>query len=162
MGIAATVVAVYTVIGLAFQLVGGILGDRLPKPPLIAAFTAIQGLGVIVLAYASGTGGVLLFAVLFGIGFGGRVPLVIALRGEYFGRRAFATILGASLLPMNIAQIVAPILTGYLYDTQGTYVIPFVGLAILNILGATVILLARKPTLPNEIEKRESQRPASS
>ena len=161
LGMAGTVVAVYMVIGLAFQLVGGLLGDRLPKPPLIAAFTAIQGLGVIVLAYASGTGGVFLFAVLFGIGFGGRVPLVIALRGEYFGRRAFATILGASLLPMNIAQIIAPILTGYLYDTQGTYVIPFVGLAILNILGATAILLARKPTLPNETEKRESHRPAA-
>ena len=40
-------------------------------------------------------------ALLYGIGFGGRSPLTTAIRGEYFGRKAFATIMGISQLPMN-------------------------------------------------------------
>ena len=156
--VAGAVVAAYTVIGLVTQLLGGFLGDRLPKPLLISVFTALQGMGVMVLAYATGMGGTILFSMLFGIGFGGRVPLLIALRGEYFGRRAFGGILGISMLPMNIGSIAAPILTGYFYDTQGTYVIPFVGLAVLNFLGATLILLARKPAFPGSPEHGESQK----
>lgn len=150
LGLAAAVVAVYQVIGLVFQLIGGVLGDRFPKEPLIALFTIIQGVGVLVLANASGTGAVLLFAVLFGIGFGGRVPIIIALRSEYFGRKAFASIFGASLLPMNIGQMVVPLVTGYLFDVQGNYVVPFVGLAIINFIGAAIILSAHKPVLPRK------------
>jgi OFA family oxalate/formate antiporter-like MFS transporter len=150
LGLAAVVVATYQVIGLVFQLIGGLLGDRLPKEYLIALFTIIQGAGVMVLATVSGPGSVLLFAVLFGIGFGGRVPIIIALRSEYFGRKAFASIFGASLLPMNIGMMVAPLATGYFFDVQGNYMIPFVGLAILNFIGAALILLARKPVLPGE------------
>lgn len=145
---AATVVATYTATGVVFQLVAGFLGDRLPKPPLIAAFNAIQGLGLLIAATTSTVPAAFLFAVVFGIGFGGRGPLLTAIRGEYFGRKSFGTILGVSQLPMNLLMMGAPILAGYLYDVQGTYIVPFVGLAVLCFLGAALILLARKPTLP--------------
>ena len=93
--------------------------------------------------------GALLFAVLYGAGFGGRIPLLTSIRGEYFGRKNFATIFGVSQVPMNIATMFAPIMAGILFDSLGNYFIPFLGLAILNFIGAIAILSASKPIHPS-------------
>ena len=82
---------------------------------------------------------------MYGIGFGGRVPLMTAIRGEYFGRKAFATIMGLSMLPNNIAMIVAPLFAGYMFDTTGSYAVPFTAFALLNYFGAVLVLFVRKP-----------------
>ena len=143
---AGTVVAIYTSAGFAFQLISGYLGDKLPKPPLIAFFTAIQAVAMIILATVPTTAGVFAFAVIFGIGFGGRIPVLLSIRGEYFGRKNFATIVGVGQLPMNIAMMVAPVATGYVYDTTGSYMIPFISLGILCFLGAILIMYVKKPS----------------
>lgn len=146
--LAATVVATYTFTGALFQIVGGFLGDRFPKPPLIAAFIIIQGVGMLLAATMHSTLVIFLFAITFGIGFGGRTPLLTAIRGDYFGRQYFATILGTSQIVINLGTMAAPLLAGYIYDKVGSYNIAFLGLAVLNLLGALAILPARKPTLP--------------
>ena len=146
---AGTVVLIWGVAGSFSQLVGGFLGDRLPKRPLISAAIAIQGAGMLIAATIQTIEGAYLFAVLYGIGLGARVPLLTAIRGDYFGRRNFATILGVSQVPMNLFMVGSPILAGYFFDTLGSYTIPFLGLAILNFLGAGMILLARQPILPS-------------
>ena len=74
--------------------------------------------------------------------------MLTAIRGDYFGRRNFATILGVSQAPMNLVMMGAPIAAGYLFDRLGSYTVPFLILAGLNFLGASMILLARKPALP--------------
>ena len=87
-----------------------------------------------------------LFALMYGIGFGGRSPLTIAIRGEYFGRKAFATIMGVSQLPMNVAMIFAPLFAGYMFDTTGTYIVPFTTFAALSYMGAILMLFVPKAT----------------
>ncbi|MFH1560010.1 MAG: MFS transporter [Chloroflexota bacterium] len=146
---AGTVVATYTFAALLAQLVAGIIGDHFPKRTLITFFVAMQATGMLTAVFMSTVPAAFLFAILFGIGFGGRVPLLIAIRGDYFGRKNFATILGVSQLPMNIIGMGGPIVVGYLFDTLGSYFLPFLGLAVVNFLAATLILLARKPASPS-------------
>ena len=146
---AATVVTAFTMTGVIFQVLGGLIGDRVSKPPAIAAFVSIQGLGMVVAATIRTVPGAYLFAVLYGIGFGGRVPLLTAIRGDYFGRKNFATIFGVSQLPMNVAMMGAPLAAGFLFDNLGSYMIPFLGVAAMNGMGAVFILLARKPASPS-------------
>ena len=153
---AGTVVSVYTIAGMVFQLVGGYLGDRLPKPPTIAAFILIQAVAMVIAATVHSIPGAYLFAVLYGIGFGGRVPLLTAIRGEYFGRRNFATLLGVSQVPMNLSTVAGPLGAGYLYDRLGSYTAAFLGLAVVNIIGAGMILLAKDPALRSD---KATQRP---
>lgn len=145
---AGTVVLTWGIAGGISQIIGGFLGDHLPKRQLIAGAIAIQGTGILVAAGIPTSEGAYLFAVLYGIGLGARVPLLTAIRGDYFGRRHFATILGVSQMPMNLFMVGAPILAGYLFDIFGSYTIAFVGLAAINFLGALTILLARRPVLP--------------
>mgnify|MGYP003312177456 CR=1 FL=1 len=73
--------------------------------------------------------------------------MLTAIRGDYFGRKNFATIMGFSQLPMNLGMVGAPVLAGYFFDVTGSYMIPFLGLAICNLVGALLIMLTPKPTL---------------
>lgn len=139
------VVATYTITAAVFQMVGGFLGDRFPKPPAIAVFIAIQGIGMVLAAAMNNLPMVFLFAILYGIGFGGRTPLLTAIRGDYFGRKNFATILGTSQLVMNLITMAAPFLAGYLFDRWGSYTAVFLGLAAMNLVGALSILPLRNP-----------------
>jgi len=142
------VVMTYGIAGALFQLMGGFLGDRFSKPRLISLFVVLQATGVLILATMPTPSMVFLFAILYGAGLGGRIPLLTAIRGDYFGRKNFATIMGVSQVPMNIIMMGAPVAAGYLFDTLGSYTIPFLGLAILNYIGAIFILGARKPMRP--------------
>ena len=140
------IVTVYTATAMIFQLVGGYVGDRGPKNIALFIFTTIQAAAVVVLTLSSTRLMFYLFAVLFGMGFGGRNPLTTAIRGEYFGRASFGRILGLSTVPMNVLLLIGSPLAGYMRDHQGSYDMAFLLLAGLNFLGGVLFLFARKPT----------------
>ncbi|MFQ6029197.1 MAG: MFS transporter [Dehalococcoidia bacterium] len=144
----AWVVIVYTAVAMVFQLVGGYLGDRAPKNLTLFVFTTIQAGAVVILTMASTLWMVYLFAVLFGMGFGGRNPLTTAIRGDYFGRASFGRILGLSTVPMNVLLLVGSPFAGFLRDIQGDYNMAFLVLAGLNFLGGVLFLMARRPSAP--------------
>ena len=86
-----------------------------------------------------------LFGILFGAGMGGRSPLTIAIRADYFGTLSFGKILGLSSVPMNLLLLVASPFAGWMYDRYGTYALAFLILAALNFLGALLFLAASPP-----------------
>ena len=145
----AWLVTVYTAVGMVFQLVGGYIGDRIPKRVGLFVFTSVQAASVVVLTLASSLASFYLFAIMFGIGFGGRSPLTVAIRGEYFGRASFGKILGLSTVPMNVLLLISSPFAGYVRDEMGTYDLAFFTLAGLNFLGGVLFLLARRPPLPS-------------
>lgn len=142
---AGLVVIAYTCVAIVTQFVAGYLGDRLPKPPLIFGFLLLQAASLFVLATAEAKPLALVFGLLYGLGIGGRVPLMTAIRGDYFGRRAFATIMGLSMLPNNFGMMVAPVFAGYMFDTTGSYLVPFLAFGVMNLLGALGMLFVRRP-----------------
>ena len=156
----AWVVSVYTAVAMVFQLVGGYIGDRAPKNLVIFGFSSVQAASVVLLTYASTLPMIYLFAVLFGIGFGGRNPLTTAIRGEYFGRASFGKILGLSTVPMNVLLLLASPFAGFMYDLQGTYTTAFLVLAALNFLGGVLFLMAKRPSspLPAATQKKAAYR----
>ena len=144
---AAWIIMVQTAISIVFQFLGGWSGDLIPKNGALFIFTAIQGLGVVVLTVGPDLIYFYVFAVLFGIGFGGRTPLTTAIRGEYFGRASFGRILGISTVPMNMLLLIAAPMAGFMRDELGDYDLAFLVLAGLNTVGAVLFLVARKPKL---------------
>ena len=100
---ASFVVSGYTAVSMIFQLIGGYVGDRVPKNVALMIFTMSQAIGVFFLTFGPPT---LMtaygFAILFGIGFGGRNPISSSIRGEYFGRKNFGKIMGISQVPMTV------------------------------------------------------------
>tara|TARA_Y100001934_G_scaffold180698_1_gene213736 strand:+ start:517 stop:1827 length:1311 start_codon:yes stop_codon:yes gene_type:complete len=137
----------YSVVALPSLFISGWLGDKVSKKYLITLFLVLQGISTFVLAFSSGLGFAILFAILYGIAFGGRIPLMTSIRGEYFGRKAFATIMGWSMLPNGILMAIAPVWAGWMFDSYGSYTIPFVTYATLSIIGSVIMLFARKPNM---------------
>ena len=142
---AAYVWSVLMAVGAVFQMIGGYVGDRIPKNVAICGFATLQAGGFILSAFITGLPMAILFAVVYGAGFGGRVPLTTAIRGDYFGKRAFATITGISMAPLYIFMVVAPMFAAFMFDAQGSYKTAFLLLGALGSMSGPLFLLAKKP-----------------
>ena len=151
------VVSTYTAMSMIFQIVGGYVGDMISKRFAYFVFTSIQAGAVVVLVFVPELSALLglpslvvvfSFAIMFGIGFGGRNPISTSIRGEYFGRSSFGKIMGMSQVPMNIMLLGAPIYPAILHDAYGSYDFAFLSLAFLNFIGGAMFLLAKKPSKP--------------
>jgi MFS family permease len=156
LGTISAVVATYTAVNAVFTLVGGYLGDRFPIKLAAFGFSAFQSVAVVVLVFAHGAPMHFLFAVLLGIGFGGRTPVTTAIRGVYFGRKAFAAITGISGVPLNILLFSAPLFAGYMRDITGEYDVAFLTIAVVCLLGSCLFLLLGKPRVPGLQTRRQT------
>ena len=142
---AAWVITTYIATSMVCHPIGGYVGDRLPKNWTIFVSSVIQGASVFAITLTHSVPMAFVFAVVFGIGDGGRNPLTLAIRGDYFGRRAYATILGMSQIPMNITILMAPLLTGVYRDVWGSYNPPFLAMAVVSVLGGLMFLFSKNP-----------------
>ncbi len=145
---AGTVVILYTLVSMFSQPLGGYVGDRFPKRIGLFVFTTIQASAVVMLTFSTELWMFYTFAVIFGIGFGGRNPLTTSIRGEYFGRGNFGKILGISTIPMNGLLLISSPFAGYMYDWQNSYTIAFLVLAAFNYIGGVCFLFAKRPRIP--------------
>ena len=145
---ASGVMPILVVTSFVFQLGGGIMGDRISKRVLVPFLLLIQGVALVILALADSFILAAVFAVVWGIGFGARTPLLHAMRGEYFGRRHFGTILGLSSFPMSVGITLAPFVMGWVHDVQDTYEWSLYVLAGTCVLASVTILFAARPMSP--------------
>ena len=140
------VVSVQTAVGAVSTVAGGYIGDRMPIRIALFAFSSLQSVAVFVLLAADTVAMVMVFAVLMGIGFGGRNPMTTSIRGVYFGRRAFASITGVSMVPMNILLLAAPLFAGIMFDLRGSYVLPLAVNAVVSFFGSGLFLFLGRPS----------------
>ena len=154
---AAAVVPVMVVIAFLAQLAGGLIGDAANKRLIVPFLIILQGLSLLVLAGADNIATAMLFAVMWGIGFGGRTPMLHAMRGEYFGTRHFGTILGMSSFPMSVGMMIAPFIVGRVHDIQQTYQWSLLVLACACGLAAITILFATRPVAPAQARRMTAQ-----
>ena len=160
---ASGVIPILVVTTFVFQLGGGIMGDRISKRILVPFLLLIQGAALVILAIADTFVLAAVFAVVWGVGFGARTPLLHAMRGEYFGRRHFGTILGLSSFPMSIGITLAPFIMGWVHDVQHTYDSGLYVLAGACVIASVTILFATRPMPPGlrrRFEARAARRAA--
>ena len=161
---ASYVVGLLTSMQIIGQLLGGYLGDRVNKRAIIVVCMAGHTVGLLVLAYATAFWMVVLFGVLHGIAWGGRGPLMQSLRADYYGRKAFGTIVGFSSMIVMLGMMSGPIVAGVLRDQTGNYELGFTVLAVLTGFGSVFFILAtppRKPVRAVPIEYADEEREAA-
>ncbi len=81
-----------------------------------------------------------------------------SIRGQYFGRTSFGTIMGTSAIITTACAMVGPIFAGVLADIQGDYVQGFLILAVVSGLGSVFFLMTERPTLPPSSSVRPAER----
>ena len=138
---AAAMFTVITVCQMLGQAAGGFLGDRYDKRWLAGGGMAMHTAAMVLLITAGSVVAVAAAAVLHGLAWGLRGPLMSAMRADYFGRKAFAMVMGYSSLVIMVGAVLGPLVVGLLADLQGDYGLAFGVLAAIGVVGTLAFLL---------------------
>jgi len=128
---AALLIGIYGLAIIPLSLTMGWAGDRWSKQKVASGGMLLGGLSLTVLLVSGGqlwqlTIFVVLLAVVDSSG-----VVIWAFAGERFGRRAFATLLGGTILVYSLLSAATPVLAGWIFDTTGSYHRALVLLAVL-------------------------------
>ena len=126
----------------------GFLGDRIEKRYLLVVAYLAQAVGIYILMGVTSMPRLWLFVVVYGIAYGGAIPLFMAIVGEYFGRVRYATIRGFMQLFLLPATVVGPVYAGWVYDTTDSYQVAFVSFIGAMLVGTVFLFLCRRPAPP--------------
>jgi sugar phosphate permease len=101
----------------------GWLGDRADKVKVATLAFTLSSLGLFLLGYtAGGQNWVLVaFAIIYGLGWGGGVPMLTVLSKAFFGTKNLATIVGFVSGVMLAGSVAGPPLVGWIFDKLGNY-----------------------------------------
>ncbi|MFC2011258.1 MFS transporter [Chloroflexota bacterium] len=136
------------------RFVGSLLADHFRKDRLqflLAATFLLQSLGLAAIALKQNLTMIYVFLILKGLGGGASTPLRVIIGSRYFGRKAFGTILGSILMVEAPIGFLAPIYTGWIYDTTGNYITAFATFAALSGIATFLMFLVRPPKPPDEV-----------
>ena len=119
----------------------GCLADRVDKRLIMIVTFSLLTAGLVAFEFVDNAGPwlMVLFLVLFSIGYGGNVTMTAVLPRVYFGRGSFGAIIGIMNGVMILGSIIGPPLAGLVFDAQGSYQWVWLGFSVLAIIGLFVI-----------------------
>jgi len=109
-----------------------------------AANFAVQIGGVLLLSFGSGSVGLTLGCVLFGLGIGNLTSLPPLIVQKEFEREDVATAVALIIAINQGVFAFAPAIIGAMRDTTADYQLPFALIAVIQLLAAVIILLGRR------------------
>ncbi|MGE0823542.1 MAG: MFS transporter [Candidatus Binatia bacterium] len=122
---ASRVAAVMALSGMVGKIICGMLADRVGGKWAMAFFLGLQAIMVPPFINAHAPSSFYLWAIAFGLGYGGPMPVYAMLFREYFGTRSIGSILGVFFMVAAVGMGSGGLMGGELYDIFGSYAIPF-------------------------------------
>ena len=86
------------------------------------------------------------FAVVFGLGYGGFAPLTSLIVAQLFGLSSHGTIMGGSEILYTIGAAIGPAIAGRIFDITGDYQVAFLTSAFLIVLALILVTFLRPLT----------------
>ncbi|MBR2814405.1 MAG: MFS transporter [Reyranella sp.] len=156
---AMTAVTIYSVEGLAGlggRIVFGLLGDRFGARRVVVLGLMVQALGAGSYYFTRQIGEFYAVAVLFGMAYGGVMPLYAVIAREYFPMRIMGTVFGAAAMVSSLGMALGPAVGGWIFDTFNGY--GFLYIASFGMGLAAVAMALAFPPLP--ARQRTAAQPA--
>jgi MFS family permease len=117
-------VSIYSVEGLAGlggRLLLGVAGDRYGAKRVLIVGLLTQALAMGAYPFVRELGEFYGLAVVFGIAYGGVMPLYAVLARDYFSQSIMGTVFGAATMLSSIGMSSGPLVGGWVFDTFGSY-----------------------------------------
>ncbi len=143
---AANVITLVLASSIAGRLLMGWLADRFPKKYVMLLIYTLVSAAIPLLYFVSAPGVIYVFAVAFGIAFGGDYMIIPLMAAELFGLKVMGRVMGIILTADGLAEALAPMLVGYLYDRSRNYANGFGALIGLAVIGAIAIAMLPRKT----------------
>lgn len=141
---ATTVLSVAGFSGLIGRIACGLLADRVGAKPIVLLGLSTQALSVGLYLVVDSLPAFYALSVLFGLSYGGVMPLYGILVRDYFGARIMGSVFGAVAMVSTLGMAIGPWAGGYVYDRFASY--DWFYIASLSIgIGAVLIALTFRP-----------------
>jgi MFS family permease len=113
--------------GLGGRLGLGALADRIGAKPVLVGGLFVQALAIATYLAVGRLGEFYALSVIFGLAYGGVMPLYAVLVREYFGARIMGTVFGAVSAAASLGMALGPWFGGWVFDTFNGYGWLYVG-----------------------------------
>jgi MFS family permease len=141
-------VSVYSVEGLAGlggRLLLGLLADRYGAKRVLVTGLAVQALAIAAYLKVNELSEFYTLAVIFGIAYGGVMPLYASLARDYFGQHIMGTVFGAATMLSSLGMATGPVAGGWVFDTYHNYAWLYIASAAIAVGAVLLALLFPKP-----------------
>jgi MFS family permease len=148
-------VSVYSlagVSGLGGRLLLGVLADRMGAKPVLVGGLMVQAIGAGAYVFVRELGELYALSVVFGMAYGGVMPLYAILARDYFGVRIMGTVFGAISALASLGMAFGPWAGGWVFDTQASYAWLYIGSFAVGLAAVAVALTFKpRPVAPKNI-----------
>ena len=142
--VAATAFGVSGLASIGGRIGGGVLADRFGAKATLLAGLALQAAMIVLYLVVRDVVPFYALAVVFGVSYGGVMPLYALVTREYFGEKVMGTAYGAVFLVSTLGMGLGSFAGGWIHDALGTYVWLFIVSTAVG-GGATALALAFRP-----------------
>jgi MFS family permease len=151
--LAVTVFSLAGLSGLGGRVGLGIIADRIGAKPTLVAGLLVQALAIGSYLFVGELGDFYALSVVFGLAYGGVMPLYAVLVRDYFGARLMGTMFGAVSMFASLGMALGPWAGGFVLDTYGSYAWLYIGSCAIG-LGAVAVALTFRPerSPPTELQ----------
>lgn len=118
---AAALLTVMSAVSIVSRIAVPILCERVGTRTVMAVFYFLQGITVLLLFWTHDPGMFFLFAVLFGIGYGGETGGFPILNRKYYGHAPSGSPYGIQMLGAGLGMALGGWIGGPIYDMMGNY-----------------------------------------
>ena len=141
---AANILAIIGAAGAAGRIIMGGVADRIGTKLALIAIFILLSIGLFWLLAANNIRAFYLFAVVFGLAYGGWAAMISVVVAELFGLSSLGVILGVVLIGVTTGEATGPVLAGRIFDITGSYQTAFIVCATLSII-AIILASLLKP-----------------
>lgn len=131
--------------GLGGRLLFGAIADRVGARHVLVGGLAMQALSISLYPFARDTVSLTALAVLFGMSYGGVMPIYALLVREYFASRIMGTVFGAVSMTATFGMAIGPVAGGWLFDRFGGYVWLYVASCAIGVAAVAIAATVRPP-----------------
>jgi len=147
----AAMLSIFALMTIPSRLAAAYLGDRWRRTAIAGLLMALMAVSMAIMVWAQSLTIIVLFVLIYSLAWGGiGGAMALAIRGEFFGRRHFAAISGATVLIIGLGEISGPFFAGFIFEETGTYRLAYVVFTIVGLLSAAGLLLVRSPLHKNK------------
>src|SRR2546430_2319438 len=145
--VAATVLGVSGLASIGGRIACGMIADRFGAKPTLLVGLALQAVMVFSYLFTRDAFSFYAAAVMFGISYGGVMPLYALVTREYFGEKVMGSAYGAVFLISTLGMGLRAWAGGYIHDAFGTYAWLFISSAAIGLMAMVLALTFPAPRL---------------
>lgn len=142
--IAATFISIIGIGSFIGRLLMGTASDRIGANNALLICCVILVTTLVFLIFTRELWMFYLFAIVFGFAYGGEVPQMPVLVGQFFGMRAVAAIVGVTVFGATIGGALGAWLGGEIFDVTQSYQLAFIIAAVASFIAVVFTLILKK------------------